>query len=238
MMKSFWLFTIITSPLILYIRTGILIHFVWIHLIRASAKPTLGWSKAIFLFHWILYRYQQLSSAHKEQFVVEWNGFPYPCQYLDLISTFARPVPELCMITNTVLDWIYNVHGFRLTSWKRSPLTNCFGFVDGAVRPAGRLGEKQRIAYNGHKRVYSLKFQSVALPNGLIANLYGPIAGWRHDEGMLKDSGLLNTLERIIYSPRGDVLCLYGDPAYPLCPHLMAPTDWEGLCIDSEHGSI
>ena len=29
--------------------------------------------------------------------------------------------------------------------------------------------------YNGHKRVHALKFQSVALPNGLIGNLYDPI---------------------------------------------------------------
>ena len=76
---------------------------------------------------------------------------------------------------------------------------------------------------NGHKRVHALKFQSVVVPNGLIANLYGPVEGARHDAGMLKDSGLLQTLEREAYNPRGDVLCLYGDPAYPLRPHLMAP---------------
>ena len=29
--------------------------------------------------------------------------------------------------------------------------------------------------YNGHKRVHALKFQSIALPNGLIANMYGPV---------------------------------------------------------------
>lgn len=166
----------------------------------------------------------------------------YPCRYFDLISTFARPIPELCMITNTVLDWFYIEHGFRLTSWNQpflspaklqeyanaitrqgSPLTNCFGFVDGTVRPICRPGERQRIVYNGHKRVHALKFQSVALPNGLIGNLYGPVEGRRHDAGMLKDSGLLTSLERVAYSPRGDVLCLYGDPAYPLRPHLMAP---------------
>ena len=32
---------------------------------------------------------------------------------------FARPVPELCMITNTVLDWVYATHGQRLTSWNQ-----------------------------------------------------------------------------------------------------------------------
>lgn len=47
--------------------------------------------------------------------------------------------------------------------------------------------------------------------------------GGCHDAGMLRDSGLLNTPEREAYSPRGDALCLYGDPVYPLRPYLMAP---------------
>ena len=40
---------------------------------------------------------------------------------------------------------------------------------------------------------------------------------------MLKDSDLLNILERVAYSPAGSVLCIQGDPAYPLRPDLMAP---------------
>ena len=156
--------------------------------------------------------------------------------------TFACPVPELCMLSNTIFDWVYNQHGYCLTSWnqpilsslaleeytqaitrKGSPFTNCFGFIDSTVCPIYHPGEKQWVVYNGHKRVHALKFQAVAIPNGLIANLYGPVEGRRHDAGMLKDSGLLHTLERWAFSPRGDVLCLYGDPAYPLLPHLMAP---------------
>lgn len=60
-------------------------------------------------------------------------------------------------------------------SAKGSPLDNCFGFVNGTVRPISRPGQHQRAVYNGHKRVHALKFQSVALPNGLIGNLYDPI---------------------------------------------------------------
>ena len=56
-----------------------------------------------------------------------------------------------------------------------APLENCFGFIDGTVRPIARPDQQQRIVYNGHKRVHSLKFQSVALPNGLIGNMYGPV---------------------------------------------------------------
>ena len=58
---------------------------------------------------------------------------------------------------------------------KRGPLDNCFGFVDGTVRPISRPNEHQRIVYNGQKRVHALKFQSLSLPNGLIGNLFGPV---------------------------------------------------------------
>ena len=47
---------------------------------------------------------------------------------------------------------------------KGVPLENCFGFIDGTVRPIARPDQKQGIVYNGHKLVHSLKFQSVALP--------------------------------------------------------------------------
>lgn len=166
----------------------------------------------------------------------------YPCRYVDLVKMFARPVPELSMISNTVLDWIYNNHAFRLTSWDQfflspaylerycrsvadrgCPLRNCFGFIDGTVRAISRPDRNQRSVYNGHKRVHALKFQSVALPNGLIGNLFGPVEGRRHDAAMLRDSNLLTALERVAHNQAGDVVCLYGDPAYPLRPQLMGP---------------
>ena len=58
---------------------------------------------------------------------------------------------------------------------KGAPLKNCFRFVDGTVRPVCRPKRSQKTVFNGHKRVHSLKFQSVVLPNGMIANLYGPV---------------------------------------------------------------
>ena len=58
---------------------------------------------------------------------------------------------------------------------KGAALHDCFGFIDGTVRPICRPGEQQRILYNGHKRLHSLKFKAVALPNGLIGNFYGPV---------------------------------------------------------------
>ena len=53
-------------------------------------------------------------------------------------------------------------------------LDNCFGFIDGNVRPISRPGECQHVGYNGHKCVHPLKFQLLAQPNGLIESLYEP----------------------------------------------------------------
>lgn len=47
--------------------------------------------------------------------------------------------------------------------------------------------------------------------------------GRRHDAGMLADSGLLRELQQNAFSPTGDAMCVYGDPAYPLRIHLQAP---------------
>ena len=98
------------------------------------------------------------------------------------------------MITNEVMDKIFNNHGHRISQWndnvlsppllqeyadirhaKWVPLENCFGFIDGTVTPIARRVQQQRIVYNGHERVHSLKLQSVALPNGLTGNMYGPV---------------------------------------------------------------
>ena len=118
----------------------------------------------------------------------------YPCRFGDMVPRFGKPVPVLSMVSNTVIDYIYSIHGHRITRWNdqlvnplaldtyarsvhanRAALQNCFGFVDGTVRPIARPDERQRMMYNGHKRVHAIKFQSVALPNELIANLYGPV---------------------------------------------------------------
>ena len=81
----------------------------------------------------------------------------------------------------------------------------------------------QRLLYNGHKRHHALKYQAVSTPNGLVANLYGPIEGKRHDCALLAMSGLLQALQQFSHGPNGELLCIYGDPAYPLRRHLLSP---------------
>ena len=94
-----------------------------------------------------------------------------------MIPRFGRSIPELSLILSEVTDYIVNTHVHllrdlnqpwlqpaqlesfaRAISRKGAALANCWGFVDGSVRPICRPGEHQRIMYNG-----------------LIANLFGPV---------------------------------------------------------------
>ena len=83
--------------------------------------------------------------------------FAYPCRYADLVPRFGRPVPQLCMMCTSVLDDIYSWFSQHLTDLSRpwlsrenlksfanvvhnkgAALDNCWGFVDGTVRPICR----------------------------------------------------------------------------------------------------
>ena len=57
----------------------------------------------------------------------------------------------------------------------------------------------------------------------MVANLFGPIEGSRHDSFMLAQSNLLQDLQQHSQDQNGQDLCIYGDPAYPLRIHLQAP---------------
>ena len=138
--------------------------------------------------------YQRSVASGMEGLCILLRRLAYPCRYSDMVPRFGRPVPVLSMISSQVLDYVYDLHSHRITQWNHeilSPealqlysdaipaqgaaLNNCIGFVDGTVRPICRPGEHQRAVYNGHKRVHALKFQCVALPNGLVGHLYGPV---------------------------------------------------------------
>ena len=92
------------------------------------------------------------------------------------------------MITNKVIEYIHDTYHHKITNWdngiwnptalqmyadeisaKGTALDNCFGFIGGT-------GEWQRVMYNGHKRMHGIKSQPVALPNGLVGNMYGPVS--------------------------------------------------------------
>ena len=166
---------------------------------------------------------------------------------------FSPPVPELSIISNHLMNCIYNRYNYLLSSFnipllaankleeyanaiheKGAALDNCWGFVDGTVRPICRPNENQRVLYNGHKKVHSIKFQSVVSPNGMVANMFGPMEGRRHDCALLAASDLLTKLSQHSFAPNGQALSIYGDPAYPLRVHLQSPFKGARLTNDQK----
>ena len=125
--------------------------------------------------------YQRSVSSGIEGLCILLKRLSYPCRYM--IARFSKPVPVLSMVSNHVLDYIYDHHSYRILNWNQtilSPLalqeySDAISAKGAALGPICRPGELQRVVYNGHKRVHALKFQCVALPNGLIGNLYGPV---------------------------------------------------------------
>ena len=111
--------------------------------------------------------------------------------------------PAEFVIFNYILDYIYSKFNQLLSSWNQDILQpnklalycsvihqngalqqNCFEFVDGTVLRISRPKINRKIVCNGHKRVHDIKFQSLALPNGLICSLSIPYAGKR-ENGMI-----------------------------------------------------
>ena len=51
--------------------------------------------------------YNGMNVDRTEAFCIFLKRFAYPCRYVDLIPRLARPEPQLCMISNAVMNFIY-----------------------------------------------------------------------------------------------------------------------------------
>ena len=41
--------------------------------------------------------------------------FAYPCRFGDMVARFGRPAPQLCMITNRIMDYVFDQYSQVLT---------------------------------------------------------------------------------------------------------------------------
>ena len=74
----------------------------------------------------------------KEGLCILFKQLTYPCHYSEMIPRFGRPVPEIGMMTNVVLDQLFLFRASLRTYadaiyQKGAALNNCWGFVDGTV---------------------------------------------------------------------------------------------------------
>ena len=62
---------------------------------------------------------------------------------------------------------------------------NIWGFIDGTICKTSRPVYHQRVVYTQFKKCHGLKFQSVLVPDGFIACLFGPGSSKTHDAKLL-----------------------------------------------------
>ena len=97
--------------------------------------------------------------------------------------------------------------------------------------------------YTGYKKCHGMKFQGIAVPNGMIAHLAGLYHAPQNDTGVLVDSCLLELMcEHTIQpgSAEGDLpewqhFQLYSNSAYGVSAVLVSPHARVGALTAAEH---
>ena len=143
---------------------------------------------------------------------------------LDKIQLALKLLAVQCFDEPRIFAGRVDCHALKVHDKCGGLMRHAWGFIDGTLRKTCRPTHFQKRTHSGHKRCHGLKFQSVTVPDGLMACLYGPINGNRHDSYMLAQSQLLLKLRLMMPPlPGARIYSLYGDPLIPrLCTFLEA----------------
>ena len=122
---------------------------------------------------------------------------PCPCRFVDMIPRFGSPVPVISMVTNHAIDFIYSTHEHRITPWNDA-LLNPFALemymtkglhsriaLLSSMGLCSPLPDQISIREQCTMAINALKFQSLVLPNGFIANLYGPVGNYVFQDAVI-----------------------------------------------------
>lgn len=166
----------------------------------------------------------------------------YPGRLVELSEFFGVSEPELSMVINKTVTILHQRWGRLLdrldSPWMTrarldnfchairragAPYQNVWGFLDGTINRVCRPVRHQRLLFSGHKRVHCLKYQAVTTPCGLIANLFGPMEGRRHDMAMLDESDLLNQMQLHLTPPGHPDYVVFADQGYAMSRFVQTP---------------
>ena len=81
--------------------------------------------------------YQRTTARKVEGLCVLLRRLAFPCRYADMIPMFGRPVPELSLIANEVIDCIYN--GLYWNGMRHSSVLQNYNCI-----PTRYTGKEQR----------------------------------------------------------------------------------------------
>jgi nuclease HARBI1 len=137
-------------------------------------------------------------------------------QLASIMKTFSTALHRYCLpyfSDPAIFFHHFPLYAHLIYVKSNGAASNIWGFIDGTLRKTVRPSRFQRMFYSGHKRAHGIKFQSVVTPDGLIACLFGPVAGNWHDAFVIGVSGKLVQLAKLM--PVGHpVFTLYGNTAY------------------------
>ena len=122
-----------------------------------------------------------------------------------------------------------------------------FGFLDNTMHKTCRVGGGasapganaprnpallQQAWYNGWKKLHGLKWETVDLPNGMIAFAWGPVSVRHNDLFTLRHSKL-NDLLRDLQLGQAMQYAVYGDSAYQHCrlSHVRARHNYDNMTL-------
>lgn len=176
--------------------------------------------------------------------------FKCPADQLDLTAKYDRSQSAISEIINELVlyldetwkhlldfDTDHLLSPERLAAYARAihgtgvPLETIWAFIDCTMIKMCRPTWHQRQVYSGHKRYHALKYQALALPNGLIRHLFGPQEGRRNDNALAAMSRIFeNALEHATRPGTDDntpiaerYYQIFGDPAYGVTPVILSP---------------
>ena len=134
--------------------------------------------------------------------------YAYPIRFCQLIREFHKSASAMSRLIKTLRKLLYSRFSHRLRQPPPLDAEQCacfaskcrskcghpivVGFIDGTVREICRPTKLQGPMYSGKDRIHSLKYQAINSPDGIIRHLAGPYPGSRHDQFMLRESGILD----------------------------------------------
>ena len=179
-----------------------------------------------------------------------------------LVTKYRRSQAAISQLTHEVVSYINNAWGHLLRFDKDgilspealtqytamlhahgAPTRMVVGFLDCTIRKTCCPSFFKTLAYMGYKKFHGMKFQAIAVPNGMIAHLDGPYCTPQNDGGVLVESRLLKLMREHAIQPglvEGDpserrYFQLYGDSAYGVSAMLVSPHAWVRELTAVEH---
>jgi len=130
---------------------------------------------------------------------------------LAVINTFSKAFYDLALsyLSNLAIFHPRMVQYAGAVHQKCGIVLNIWGFIDGTLCCIQCPTYHQKRLYSGYKQMHGIKFQSITMPDGLIANLYGPMNGNCHDSFMYGQSGILAQLNHWMPCDNGTIIYSY-----------------------------